>query len=209
MEIISPLTFLYVVFLSPFAHPSTLSTTQILFSSLWIVHYFYRATIYTYLAPNISPMHILTILCGILFNLFNAYTNAQWISLFSEYPNLGEKGVLRLLIGILIFFVGFFIHVYHDNLLFSLRAKSKDAAKRYSIPYGGLFRLISSPSYFGETIQWFGFAIATWYSPPATIFALAAPANLFPRAIATHSWYKAHFKDKYPKDRKSIIPFLL
>ncbi|CAG8517175.1 3991_t:CDS:2 [Ambispora leptoticha] len=87
-------------------------------------------------------------------------------------------------------------------------AKSKDATQRYAIPYGGLYRFISCPSYFGETTQWFGFAIATWYSPPAIIFALATPANLLPRAISTHTWYKENFKDKYPKDRKSIIPFL-
>jgi len=33
-------------------------------------------------------------------------------------------------------------------------------------------------------------------------------ANLFPRAIAHHNWYKNKFKD-YPKNRKAIIPKLI
>jgi hypothetical protein len=32
-------------------------------------------------------------------------------------------------------------------------------------------------------------------------------ANLVPRALAIHAWYKSEF-DVYPKSRKAIIPYV-
>jgi len=56
-----------------------------------------------------------------------------------------------------------------------LRKKNK---KEYSIPRGGLFELISSPNYFGEIIEWTGWAVLTW-SLPGLAFAVFTFANLF------------------------------
>ncbi|MFK0569876.1 hypothetical protein [Endozoicomonas sp.] len=33
-------------------------------------------------------------------------------------------------------------------------------------------------------------------------------ADLVPRALATHRWYKKQFED-YPQNRKVLIPFLM
>jgi 3-oxo-5-alpha-steroid 4-dehydrogenase 1 len=46
----------------------------------------------------------------------------------------------------------------------------------------------------------------TW--SPGGLFILGISlANLVPRAIATHRWYREKFPD-YPKDRKILIPFV-
>jgi hypothetical protein len=33
-------------------------------------------------------------------------------------------------------------------------------------------------------------------------------ANLIPRALGHHAWYRGHFAD-YPRARRAVIPFLL
>ncbi|CAG8553571.1 11136_t:CDS:2 [Paraglomus occultum] len=145
MEIWSPLIFLYY-FLAPPSNPNT--PAQIILGTLWMVHYVNRVVIYTYRAPGISPMNLSTILCGMMFNVINGYSNAR------------------------------------------------------------LYKYISCPTYFGETVEWIGFAIAAWYSPPAILFAFTTPSNLFPRAQRTHRWYLQKFKEDYPRERKAVIPFV-
>ena len=77
----------------------------------------------------------------------------------------------------------------------------------YAIPYGGGFRLVSSPQYLGEMLAWLGLAIASWGLPGLMILAITI-ANLGPRALATHRWYQSKFAD-YPRQRKALIPFVL
>jgi protein-S-isoprenylcysteine O-methyltransferase Ste14 len=88
--------------------------------------------------------------------------------------------------------------------LFSLRRRGE---KGYKIPHGGLYRWISCPNYFGELLEWTGWAIATW-SLAGFSFALWTFANLVPRALSNHKWYRQKFAD-YPKNRKAIIPYIL
>jgi hypothetical protein len=42
---------------------------------------------------------------------------------------------------------------------------------------------------------------------PALSFAIWTFANLVPRALNHHNWYKDKFPD-YPKNRKAVFPFL-
>jgi hypothetical protein len=56
-------------------------------------------------------------------------------------------------------------------------------------------------------IEWTGWAIAT-LSLPGLVFALWTAANLAPRALKHHAWYRKTFPD-YPQSRKAIIPFVL
>ena len=55
-------------------------------------------------------------------------------------------------------------------------------------------------------IEWLGFAVMT-FSIPGFVFFIWTVANLLPRAIATHKWYKEKFDD-YPSKRKILIPFI-
>jgi hypothetical protein len=49
--------------------------------------------------------------------------------------------------------------------------------------------------------------ILTW-SISGVVFLIWVIANLFPRAIAHHKWYKDKFDD-YPKNRKAVIPGII
>ncbi len=67
--------------------------------------------------------------------------------------------------------------------------------------------LSSCANYFGEILEWTGFAIACGGMAPLS-FWIWTCANLIPRAIATHKWYHNKFGSSYPKSRKAIIPFI-
>ena len=102
------------------------------------------------------------------------------------------------------FFSGFLIHMHSDSVLNNLR---KNGSAGYRIPDRGLFSLVSCPNYLGEMIQWTGWALATW-SLPGLCFCIWTVANLAPRALSHHRWYKKTFKN-YPENRKAVIPFLI
>lgn len=51
-----------------------------------------------------------------------------------------------------------------------------------------------------------GWAIMT-LNPGGLVIFLVSFANLVPRAVRTHQWYKEKFDD-YPKNRKALIPFV-
>ncbi|CAB5372788.1 unnamed protein product [Rhizophagus irregularis] len=247
MELVSPATFLYSFLApSPFIdhnddeisetsiNLSSYTTSQKILVSLFLIHYINRSIIYTYRAPNIAPINLMVFSSAILFNLINGYSIGRWISVFGNYPEEKYKE-LSFILGVIIFFIGMWINIDHDNILFELRRKNQskislekkfdiknddeknqsddsnnsmnDIRKKYFIPNEKLFYYVSCPSYLGETIEWIGFAIACWYSLPALLFALATPANLFPRARQTLKWYRENFKE-YPKERKAIIPFI-
>ena len=90
--------------------------------------------------------------------MINAYVNARWVSEIGRYDPewLGDP---RFLAGVLVFVVGFAINNHSDNILLGLR---KPGETGYSIPRGGVFRYVSCPNYFGELLEWAGWALATW-----------------------------------------------
>jgi len=103
---------------------------------------------------------------------------------------------------VLIFFSGMALNKISDKQLATLSRSGVG----YQIPHGFAFRWVSCPNYLGEIIQWIGWAIATW-SLAGWIFAIWTMANLVPRAIAHHRWYRETFKD-YPAARRALVPFL-
>jgi hypothetical protein len=50
---------------------------------------------------------------------------------------------------------------------------------------GGMFDYVSGANFFGEVVEWCGFALAC-YSLPALAFAMFAAFNLGPRATSHH-----------------------
>jgi steroid 5-alpha reductase family enzyme len=110
----------------------------------------------------------------------------------------------QFIVGISLFFVGFYINNKSDTYLIGLR---KGKQKGYVIPREGLFNYVSCPNFFGELLEWLGFAIMTW-SVAGLAFFLWTFFNLVPRALSHHRWYKSTFPD-YPKDRKAVFPFIL
>lgn len=78
----------------------------------------------------------------------------------------------------------------------------------YSIPRGGMFELVSGANFFGEILEWLGWAVAAWRLP-AGAFALFTACNIGPRAWHHHLDYRRRFGSAYPQHRKALIPFIL
>ncbi|MGC7223654.1 3-oxo-5-alpha-steroid 4-dehydrogenase, partial [Mycobacteroides abscessus subsp. massiliense] len=70
------------------------------------------------------------------------------------------------------------------------------------------FRWVSAANYLGEIILWAGWALMSW-TLPGLIFVLFSIANLLPRALSIHRWYRQTFPIEYPRERKAIVPGLL
>jgi hypothetical protein len=182
------------------------NTAPLVLLAIWQAHYAYRALIYPFrLGPRAMPMPWVIVLTGLVFNTFNAYLNARWISHLGDYP-VATLTTPWFVAGTLIFAAGLLLNRAADRALFALRATSS-GERRYSIPRGKLFERISCPNYLGEIVQWFGWAVLTW-SLPGLACAVYTLANLAPRALAHHAWYRAQFAD-YPPKRRALVPFVL
>lgn len=173
-------------------------------SALWIIHYVNRTLIFPLrIRTSNKKMPLGIVAMAFFFNIINGFINGYWLGYLAlPYPELWLYDP-RFIIGIILFVTGFIINQYHDQLLIRLR---KNSGTSYKIPFGGLFRYISCPNFFGEIIEWGGFALLTWCLPSFSFF-LWSIVNLLPRAIDHHRWYKNTFAD-YPKERKAMIPFL-
>lgn len=202
MEAPSSLLFAGVFFVGPRA----LEPVPLVLFGLWQVHYAQRAFVYPFLLRTGKGGRTPIAICamGFLFNCVNSVLNAGWIA--STEAGYGAAWMTdpRFLLGVGLFAGGYAINRWADAVLRNLR---KPGEKGYRIPRGGLYERISSPNYFGEMIEWLGWAVATW-SLPGLAFFVFTVANLLPRAVSHHRWYQRTFPD-YPKKRKAAIPFLL
>ena len=184
--------------------PTAPSAAGIAFLIMWCGHYAYRALLYPALRRGgHKPMPLSVVAMGAVFNVGNAYLNGR--ALYALGPIRADEwlGDPRFLAGAALFVAGFAMHVHSDRVLAQLRDRT---AAGYAIPTRGLHRWVASPNYLGETVQWCGFALATW-SLPALAFAVWTVANLAPRARSHLDWYRAEFPD-YPRERRAMIPFL-
>ncbi len=180
------------------------SPLWILFS-IWTLHYIHRSIIFplrTHTRGKKVPVMI--VFSAIFFNTINAGLNGYWLGYVGpDYPDTWLTDP-RFIIGAIVFITGLLINQFADKKLISLRKGGKTG---YFIPRGGLFNYISCPNFFGEIVEWTGFAIMAC-NFPALSFAVWTAANLIPRALSHHRWYKEYFKD-YPKSRKAVVPFVV
>jgi len=199
MEAASPIGMLILFFIGD--APKTAAT--IVFLLMWEAHYIHRSFIYPFmLRDGRKKMPLAIPLMAVGFNLGNAYINGRYLFHFAE-DRYSVDWLLdpRFIIGAILFVVGYVINRWADDALRNLRQPGETG---YKIPYGGLYRYISCPNYFGEILEWFGWAIATW-SLPGLAFAVWTFANLAPRAQANHKWYYEEFS-AYPQERRALIP---
>ena len=167
---------------------------------LWQLHYVHRAFVFPFGMRGDKRMPIAVAGMAIGFNLVNAYLNARQVSAFGDYP-AGWLLDPRFPAGAALFLGGRAINRRADRILLELRATGD-----YQIPRGMLFRWVSCPNYLGEIIEWIGWAVATW-SLAGLAFAAFTFANLAPRALSHHRWYRERFAN-YPPERRALIPFL-
>lgn len=171
--------------------------------SLFTLHYLNRSFIFPLrIRTHGKKMPLVIALMAIGFNIMNGSLLGMHFTWFSYYTQAWLYDP-RFIVGVVVFFTGMAINWTADTRLINLR---KPGETGYKIPRGWLFEYISCPNLFGEIIEWLGFAILTW-SIPGLVFFIWTFANLVPRAIAHHKWYKEKFPD-YPQQRKAVFPFL-
>lgn len=175
------------------------------FLLIWETHYVQRAFLYPLKIRGRGARVPLAIpISGACFNLLNGYLNFRYLTAIG--PSREASWLLdpRFLIGVAVFALGYAINRQADRILLGLRAPGETG---YKIPRGGFYRFISCPNYFGELVEWCGWALLT-YSQPGLFFALFTAANLVPRAISHHRDYHRRFPD-YPSERRAVVPFVL
>ncbi|MFW5920483.1 MAG: DUF1295 domain-containing protein [Polyangiales bacterium] len=200
----SPAVFAFAAFF--FAGDRPLAPVPLVFLAVWQAHYIHRTFVFplTMRARPGQGTPASVAAMGFVFNVVNAHLNATWIASEQGGYETAWLADPRFALGLALFAAGYAINRWADWKLRNLR---KPGETGYKIPRGGLYERISCPNYFGEIVEWTGWAVATW-SLAGLSFALFTTANLLPRALTHHRWYRDKFED-YPAQRRAVIPFLL
>lgn len=148
-------------------------------------------------------MPLYTCTLAFTFCVYNGYLQSRYLSQYAVYADDWVTDP-RFLVGFCLWLIGMLINIHSDHILRNLR---KPGETGYKIPRGGLFEYVTAANYFGEVVEWCGYALASW-SVQGGAFAAFTFCILVSRAQQHHQWYLEKFED-YPKFRKIIIPFLL
>ena len=170
---------------------------------LWVAHYAHRTLIWPWFVQRKSaPFPVITCATGFGFNIVNGLLLGWFLTNIADYPD-DWFADSRFIVGTALFLLGAVLNITSDYRLARMRNR---AGGRYVIPRGGPFNFLSSPNLTGEMIEWIGFAFMSW-SLPGLAFALWTVANLAPRALWRHRWYRDTFDD-YPENRGALLPGL-
>ena len=177
------------------------------FLFLFELHYIQRSFVFPFRMRGNSVMPLSIVLMGVTFNVLNALMQGGWIFYVSPADRYPSSWLLSLpfIAGTLLFFAGMYINIQSDGIIRNLR-KPGDTA--HYLPQGGLFRYVTSANYFGEWMEWTGFAILTW-SWAGAVFSLWTFANLAPRAARIYDLYSREFPEQLDTRKvKRIVPFI-
>jgi 3-oxo-5-alpha-steroid 4-dehydrogenase 1 len=209
MELPATLSFLYFFF----SGPRHAETVPLVFLCVWLVHYGNRGFYFPFSIRSPqgarASFSLMVIATGWIVTSLHGYLHAAYFTSHATQYTIDWLCDPRFLIGLPIYAVSLALTMHSDAIVRGLRSRNEVAMgeRVYRIPRGGLFRFVSSPSYFTELTGWAGLALCTWSLAGVFIFAVSA-ANLVPRALATHRWYRERFPD-YPRERRALIPYLL
>jgi 3-oxo-5-alpha-steroid 4-dehydrogenase 1 len=174
---------------------------------LFEAHYFHRSFIFPRQLRGHSRMPWTIVAMGAVFNTLNAFMQGGWLFYVSPadyYPSSWLYS-LPFLAGTALFLAGMYINIQSDGIIRNLR-KPGDTAHYF--PQGGMFRYVTSANYFGEWLEWTGFAILTW-SWAGAVFSLWTFANLCPRAARIYDLYAQEFPEQMETLKpKRFIPFV-
>ncbi len=200
MELPALLTFSVLALTGPGPHSPVLWPLL----ALWVLHYGNRTLLYPLRLRSKTPLPVVILLSGVFFNLINGTILGLGLTRFGGLP--GAEWLVHPLMwaGVALFLGGFMMNLHADAVLRRMRWANPVG---YAIPQDGAYRWVSSPNYLGEMVEWCGFALVT-FSLPGIAFAVWTAANLFPRALSHHRWYRATFPE-YPAERRAVIPYLL
>lgn len=170
----------------------------------WTLHYGHRTLVWPWIVQRHSrPLPAVTCAASVVFNVVNGLLLGWFLTRVADYPGDWLQDA-RFQAGAAAFLLGAALNVASDYHLARQRARTPG---RYVVPRGGAFRFVSSPNLTGEIVEWAGFALMSW-SLPGLAFAVWTAANLIPRAVWRHRWYRRRFPD-YPASRRALLPGVL
>ncbi|KAK4120900.1 3-oxo-5-alpha-steroid 4-dehydrogenase [Parathielavia appendiculata] len=194
-------------------------------AALFVLHYVYRAILFPFLQPSMSPLHLVIWLSGAAFQVINGMMLGSWLAAYgpttqAEWTRqLAPFGTAQFAAGIALFYVGLAANYYHDDELREIRRRvlrrqrqqagkaTASVDKHYEIPQAGLFKVMLYPHYFVEWVEWFGFWMATgWGCVPARCFLFNEIAAMLPRAVSGRKWYAERFGEEKIRGRWAVIP---
>lgn len=154
--------------------------TPLIIYVIFMSHYFHRAFIFPFRLKGKNTMPVAIVLMGVSFNMLNAFMQAGWLFYFapSDMYSVSWLYSPQFIAGFIIFVAGMFVNISSDSIIRNLR---KEGDNNYYLPKGGMFNYVVSANYFGEFLEWVGFALLSW-SWAAVVFAVWTFANLAPRA---------------------------
>lgn len=171
------------------------------------IHYFQRSFIFPFLLKGKSKMPVLIILMGAAFNIINAFIQGGWLFYLAPADRYTVSWFCtpQFIAGILIFFTGMAINLHSDSVIRNLR---KPGDTKHYLPEKGLYKYVTSANYFGEIVEWGGFALMTM-SWSGLLFFFWTIANLLPRSEKIYDRYREEFGDRMKgKNLKRIFPFI-
>lgn len=173
-------------------------------AAFYIIHYINRVFVFPFrIHTKGKKMPVVIVCMAICFNTINGFFLGYYFGNFAQYTT-DYFFSPQFIAGTVLFILGLLINWTYDNKLIHLRLPGETG---YVIPSEGLFKWVSCPNLFGEIIEWSGYALLCW-NLPAISFLVWTVANLLPRALWHHKWYKQQFSE-YPAERKALFPFVL
>ncbi len=186
--------------------PVRFQAAPLVFFLLFELHYFQRSFIFPFLLRGKGRMPVSILLMGVVFNVLNGFIQGEWLFYLAPDNLYTEAwfGTWPFVAGTILFFVGMGINLHSDRVVRRLR---KPGDTRHYLPQKGMYRYVTSANYFGECVEWTGFAVLTC-SPAAWVFVWWTFANLAPRAHAIRNRYREEFGAEAVGKRKRLIPFV-
>eukprot|EP00966_Prymnesium_polylepis_P285808 6602402-Prymnesium_polylepis.1 len=193
-----PLALLFV------SEPTCLEAPRnLLLLAMFVGHYAYRTIVYPLRLCGSSRMPVGLCLLAAAFCAFNGFVQGRMWTAITVHSADSPLERASFALGCTLWVVGLAINLHSDAILRNLRGPGETG---YKIPRGGAFELVSGANYFGEVVEWLGYAIAA-RTFGAAAFAFFTFANLGPRAQHHHAWYLSKFED-YPQFRRALIPWV-
>lgn len=192
--------------------PRRFEPVPLVLAAVWCVHYANRGFFFplSIRSPKgaRASFSIVVMAVGWVVTSMHGYLNGAYFSTYGDHYATAWLADPRFLAGLAIYAVSLALNIHSDAIIRNLRTREEveRGDKAYRVPSGGLFRWVTSPSYLTELSAWAGFAVMTWSLAGVFILAVSA-ANLVPRALSTHRWYRERFPD-YPAERRALIPYL-
>ena len=174
---------------APAARPALLGSERGVLLLLFCAHYLNRTLVFPLRLRGGKPTPLGVAAMAFAFTTWNGLMQGLALTLGGEAGAGGDGDILapRFVLGVCLFVAGAGINLHADHVLRTLRAPGETG---YRIPRGGAFELVSGANFFGEMVEWTGFAVAAWGVPharlPALAFAAFTACNIGPRGVQHH-----------------------